>query len=117
MGGGVRVPKVWAYTIFKAPIMQMGGEPWFPAKTLVEASEKFPLGQGYFGHLLVSPRGKTFVVESKSHALVGPTPDVVIKDVKEGDPAMMKKQVTSACAQFKKAREVSIEEWWRRLDK
>lgn len=88
----------------------MGGDVWQPVSTDVEHHGEYELGKGYKGHLIYAPSGRTYVAESRSGALVGPS----IHDVRL-DMSLMEKQVTKAIKQSKQARKVTAKEFWRLL--
>lgn len=71
----------------------MGGNVNAPIKTKVEAGDKFDIGKGFEAYLVVSPKGKTHVVDAITGAFVGTTIDEVRADVAEGDIKVMRKQI------------------------
>ena len=94
----------------------MGGDCHQPMACEVKATGPFPLGKGYKGYLIFSPRGKTFVVESKTGALVGSTIDEVKNDIKNAKPEFIKNQIKEAVIQSKKARKVEESYFWEKLE-
>jgi len=68
----------------------MGGDVNAPIATKLEVGEPFDLGGGFEGYLVVSPAGKTHVVESETGAFVGTSIDDVKADIAAGDPAIIR---------------------------
>lgn len=103
---------VWtaAYTPF-----MMGGNVNAPIATKVEVSGPFDLGGGFEGYLAVSPKGMIHVVEAETGAFIGTNIDKVKADVAAGDPTIMRKQITDAAKEFKKANHITAEEFWGRF--
>ena len=93
----------------------LGGDVNAPVASMVEAQGPFPLGKGYKGYLIVAPNGKTWVAESTTGALVGPTLDEVRADIKAAKPSVMKAQIEDAKIQVEKAYLVPAKEFWTKL--
>lgn len=104
--------KIWteAYRPFV-----MGGDCNAPVICNVPVDGPFDLGAGQTGYLAVSPGGKTFVAESTTGAIVGPTVEAVRKDIKTADEAVMQEQLAHAKERVKRANPVSQSEFWRLL--
>jgi hypothetical protein len=93
----------------------LGGNVHQPMATEAEASGPFALGKGYEGYVVLSPLGESFVAESKTGALVGPTLNEVRADIKKAKKSVMKKQIIEAQESVKAARIVDPAEFWKRL--
>lgn len=93
----------------------MGGDVNAPISTEVEVGEPFDLGGGFTGYLVVSPKGRTHVVEAETGAFVGTSIDEVKANIAAGDPAVMRKQITDALEEFKKAIPLTNEQFWGRF--
>lgn len=90
----------------------LGGDVNAPIATELEVVGPFDLGGGFEGYLAVSPKGVTHVVESETGAFVGTSIDDVKTAIAAADPAVMRKQITDAKVEFKKANHVLVETFW-----
>lgn len=106
--------RLTVWTAAYSPFM-MGGNVNAPIKTEVEAGDKFDIGKGFEAYLVVSPKGKTHVVEAKTGAFVGTTIDEVKADICAGDMKVMRKQIKAAREEFKKAIPLTNDEFWGRF--
>lgn len=109
-----KTKKMWIYTLEYCPFV-MGGSVWQPVKTEWTVEGSFALERGYKGYLAIAPNGTTYVIEGKSGALIGPSIEEVKKDVKSGNPEVMKEQIANALKEVANARIVEPDEFWRKL--
>jgi len=93
----------------------IGGDCNTPIICDIPVAGPFDLGSGYQGYLAVSPSGKTFVAESITGAIVGPTIDEVRKDIEEADKTVMEEQIAFAKKRVSKAVEVTQDRFWQML--
>jgi hypothetical protein len=93
----------------------MGGDVNAPSACEVEVSGPYDIGRGMQAYLAVSPNGKTFVAESVTGAIVGPTLDQVREDVRTADPEIIEQQMEYALKEVKKAYTLSQQEFWQDL--
>jgi len=102
--------KIWteAYTPFI-----MGGDVNAPITTKVTVKgDPIDVGHGITVFEVVSPKGQTFIVETKTGAFVGSTIEQVKKDVSAADPKVIKDQLKQAVERFKKAKRLTPEQFW-----
>lgn len=106
--------RIWteAYTPFI-----MGGDCNAPIICEVPVHGPFDLGRGIQGFLVVSPSGQTFVVEVETGGIVGFTVKDVRRDIEVADSVVMEAQIADAKKRVLKARTVSSDEFWRRLER
>lgn len=104
--------KIWARAY--RPFI-MGGNCHAPIICDVPVDGPFDLGMGYQGFLAVSPSGKTFVAESITGAIVGPTVKAVRQDIKVADKVVMEEQIARAKERVLCAQVVSQSEFWKML--
>lgn len=104
--------KIW--TVAYRPFV-MGGNVYATIYCEVEVTGPHDLGKGYQGYMATSPSGETFVVESTTGAIVGPTLEEVRADVAAADKTVMDEQIANAAEQFKEAERVSPDYFWRFL--
>lgn len=94
----------------------MGGDVNGHVGVDVEVGEKIELGAGYYGYVVASPlTGKTFVAESETGALVGPSIEEVRKDIETGDTGVMADQIADAREQMKHVSVLPADEFWGML--
>ncbi len=100
----------------------MGGKTNYIRGAEVECEGPYDLGGGYSGYTVVSPSGHGLVVEATSGAIVmndKTTAEealrLVRKDIKEGDPEMMKEQVAKAQEEMEGIERESEEDFWNAL--
>lgn len=93
----------------------MMGDVDAPLKTEIEVGDRFDIGKGFEAYLVVSPKGKTHVVEATTGAFVGTTIDAVKADIFAGDIKVMRKQIEDAKKEFQKAIPLDNDEFWGRL--
>lgn len=106
--------KVKVFTRDYRPFI-LGGDVHQPMAAEIAASGPYALGKGFSGYLIKSPKGKTFIAEATTGALVGPTLEEVRADIKAGKKSVMTKQVEQARELAARARTVSANEFWERL--
>jgi len=106
--------EIFVWTICYFPFT-MGGSVWRPGGCKVKASGPYDLGKGYKGYLVTAPNNTTFVSEATSGAFVGPSLESVKKDIKTGDPKLMKEQVTDANNKKGTVQELEVEKFWEML--
>jgi hypothetical protein len=104
--------KIWteAYRPFL-----MGGDVNAPVSTEVEVGHRYNVGGGYWAYEVESPSGQTYVVESKTGAIIGTSIFDVISDISEGDPEAMELQIEAAKERVKQADYVTPEQFWSML--
>ena len=106
---------VRVYTLEYVPFV-MGGNVWQPISTSVGHHGKYDLGKGFQGYLIYAPSGRTYVAESRSGALIGPSIFDVRLDITNCDNTnVMENQVMDAIEQSKTARKITKKEFWRLL--
>lgn len=98
----------------------MGGPLERPVKCDVPVTGPFDIGAGYQAFVAVSPSGKTFVAESITGAIVGPSLEEVRADVASATvavmtKAVMTKQIESAKKQVAIVQTLSPKEFWHLL--
>lgn len=94
---------------------RMGG-PYIPIAIDVEPTRgPIDIGCGYKAYVVMAPNGTTFVAEAITGAFVGPNIRQVRRDIKTGDPAMMKQQIKEAKERMKHAETVSQDKFWAML--
>jgi hypothetical protein len=101
--------KIWTMGYFP---FTLGGDVHRPICCDVEVSGPHDLGFGYQGYVATSPNGRTFVAESETGAIVGPSLSDVINDISQGDPSIMRKQIEKAHETAKRAEELSPDRFW-----
>lgn len=94
----------------------VGGDVNAPICTTVEIDEPIDMGSGIKAYLITSPFGKTYVVESITGGIVGNSIKEVRKDIECGNEKVMSKQVQNAKERIKKARHLSVEEFWKIME-
>lgn len=104
---------IWTY--FKRPFV-MGGRVNQPTGFKKELGEELDLGKGYKGCQLVSPKGKTIIVEKQSGAIVGSSLEEVRKDIECAETHVMEEQVKFACSELEKINVILEEEFWKVYD-
>ena len=90
----------------------MGGDVRRNIRCDLPAEGPHDLGQDYLGYIVTSPGGRTFVAEKNSGAIIGDTLEAVRQDIREGDPALMARQVEEATKARDEAVTVEPEEFW-----
>lgn len=94
----------------------LGGDVNAPVYTEVEpTSEHQDLGKGYQGVTVVSPSGKTFVVETSTGGIVGHSVEDVRNDVMAADDTVLKRQIENESLNAARAEPVTVDEFWRLL--
>lgn len=79
------------------------------------ASAPIDLGKGYQGAVIVSPSGKTFVVEVITGGIVGSTVEGVKADIASAEDSILKEQMERESRRAETAEKVSPEDFWRQL--
>lgn len=105
--------KVWteAYRPFI-----VGGDVNAPVSCDLEpASSPLELGKGYMGVIVVSPVGKTFIVEVITGGIVGKYIDEVRKDVEDSDEEVLRAQIEIGKRRSEETVPVTQQEFWRVL--
>ena len=74
----------------------------------------YKLGKGFEGYLL-QVNGKSYIAEKTTGALVGPSLEAVMKDIKTGKKSVMKEQVKQAKQRAAYAKIINEAEFWRRI--
>ena len=95
----------------------LGGNVWQPRACEVEADGPHDLGAGYQGYLVTSPGGHYVVAEATTGAMVGPNLEAVRKDIAEGDPELMVKQMAQAKIDSTGTKMMEPDEFWGRWEK
>lgn len=105
--------KAWTYGYFP---FTMGGSPWRPIGCMVKCKGPYYVGRGCQVCVANSMRGFSIVIELTTGAIVGPTLAKVRRDIEEGDPKLMVKQMAKAQEEMKSLTIVPEEEFWDRLE-
>jgi len=96
-----------------------GGSCYYPLMTTVDCEGPFDLGKGYLGWVTYSPlTGNCYVAEDTTGAIVGHSITAVRKDIKEGDPKVMREQVANAQRRISNPlvnTEVEPAEFWKMI--
>ena len=108
--------KIKIYTMFYFPFV-MGGNVWQPWACEVEADGPHDLGGGYQGYLVTSPGGHYVVAEATTGAMIGPNLEAVRKDIAEGDPEIMAKQMEQSKSDSTGVQMLEPEEFWPTWEK
>lgn len=93
----------------------MGGSVYYPIGCKVECEGPHEIGLGYRAWVATAPNGRTFVAESMTGAIVGPTLEQVREDIRTGDPAIMKQQVAAAKQRAKAIEFTTPDKFWTAL--
>lgn len=94
----------------------MGGNPHAPICCELEPEGTVhSLGKGIQVVLVVSPNGKSAVVEVQSGGVVGTSLELVRQDVSEADSEVMQEQIAQSIETAKIAVAVEAEEFWRHI--
>lgn len=104
--------KIWTLGYFPSTL---GSELWQPVGCEVPAQGPFDVGKGYQAYVIVSPNGTTFVAESETGAIIGPSLDEVRADIAAGEEAVMRKQIEEARVKAARARPYSPQDFWKML--
>jgi hypothetical protein len=110
--GSISYRKVW--TIGYSPFI-MGGDVHGPVGTYLPILGTFPLGEGYYAGLVLSPKGIIHVTEFTSGAFVGLSLEEVRTDVRTGSKAMMDHQIAKARLDSMKVRLEDPNSFWNRF--
>ena len=105
--------KVW--TSHYSPFM-MGGDVHTPWMTEVDATDSFPIGKGYTARLIVSPKGKVYVVEDGTGGIVGTSLEQVKEDIASASKKDIEEQLIREERRSKQARYVEPEKFWLGLE-
>ncbi len=105
--------KAWTMGYFP---LTMGGPVRRPIIADIKVDGPIPLGQGLFGYLAKSPKGKTVVIESLTGAVVGDSYFKVVEDVRTASLDVIADQLTEAVQRVKTAEEVSDAKFWQMID-
>lgn len=105
--------KIWtqAYRPFL-----MGGDVNAPICCELNVEGHYDLGKGYYGCLVISPSGKTYVVEAITGGIVGRRIKDVRYDVEVADTSVIAQQIEDAKLKSQMAEPVSEKEFWRQLN-
>lgn len=106
--------KIWTY-FYNA--FTMGGQCNQPTGFEKEVENEVDLGGGYKGYEILTPKGKTIIVEKSSGAIVGSSLTDVRNDIETADPKIMAKQVEQACKELKNVKIISEEKFWQTYEK
>lgn len=101
--------KIWTMGYFP---FTMGGSVHQPISCEVHAIDLFDIGKGQKAYLVLSPKGKLYVAESETGAIVGHDVEEVRKDISSTTEEVLKGQLEEARKLASKAKELSIEEFW-----
>jgi hypothetical protein len=104
--------EIWTYGYYP---FSMGGRTWRPIKAKVPVKGPFPIGMGLAAWVAESPKGKTCVVETTSHAIVGPDLETVRADVALGDSETMWEQIRKGMEEYAVATPLEPAELWHLL--
>jgi hypothetical protein len=89
-----------------------------PLCTEIEVGQRFDLGKGIFGFVLMSPlTGESVVAETSTGMIVGLDIKSVRKAVQCGDEESIRKQLEGGLQRYKCARLVSNDEFWQAIAK
>lgn len=113
---GIPTNRVLAWTPCYFPFT-MGGSVWRPGGAWLDCDDPIWHSSGHAIALCHGPTGITLVVEFTTGAVVGETLEEVIKDLDEGDPDIMEKQVAKAREDRKQITMLEPEDFWLRIAK
>lgn len=102
--------RVWKMGYFP---FTLGGPVHQPISAELPAEGPFDLGGGYEGYLVTAPNGDVMVAEASSGGIVGGDLDFVRRDIADGDPEVMARQVADAARQGASARAVPVGKFFR----
>lgn len=111
---GIPTNRVLAWTPCYFPFT-MGGPVWRPGGAWLNCDDPIWHPSGHAIALCHGPDGMTLVVEFTTGAVVGETLEEVTKDLNEGDPALMDRQVAKARDDRKQATVMEADEFWKRM--
>lgn len=100
---------VWTWGYFPFTI---AGNEERPVKCNLSVVGPFDLGYGYMGHITISPKGNTYIVESSTGGIIGDSVKKVKNDIETGDPEVMRRQIVESRMNMEKAERVSFKEFW-----
>jgi len=109
-------PKIRIWTEAYSPFI-LGGDVNQPISAEIDDYLECDLGRGYKGYVVVTPGGKTVIIDAISGGIIGNELTQVRRDVKEADETFLKKQLPEMKKRGQYARGVSVKEFWRRYEK
>jgi hypothetical protein len=108
---------MFVWTLAHRPFI-MGGNCNGPIGIEVAVGEQIPLGKGYFGYVVVSPKtGKTYVAEVETGAFVGNSVAAVRDDIASAADNVMQQQMVDARELRETADKVDADYFWRLLER
>lgn len=86
------ITKVLAWIPRYRPFI-MGGDVHAGIKAELQVVDTLDVGQGHKVHVVKAPNGVSFYVETECGAMMGNDLMMILEDVKQGDPEVMKGQI------------------------
>jgi len=108
---------MFVWTMAYRPFI-IGGNCNGPIGIEVAVGEQIPLGKGYFGYVVTSPKtGATYVAEAETGAFVGNSIAAVRDDIANAADDVMQQQMADARKLRKTAAKVDAADFWQLMSR